>query len=281
MYLHWHYSTYIGTTYSGSYLPCQLLKLADNLRLRVRDVHIVLDDCSLVPGSPFAVGLSIDAISLLPTAPGDAPPTPAPVGSPARPRPASPVAAAAAAAAAPAAAALPPSVLSTASVAAGDADADAPPATPGSRPASPPAAESDLLQKTVRTALYSLPLLTVALLMMAVLTSLQKKTATLTLLQKPVRGSTASRGSLLTMTPRATAMTIYACYQVRIEGLVVRTCRRDLSEMLRDDFVATADLKASLSCSRSHSRSRTRTLSATLTPSVTRILSHTLTLSLC
>ena len=83
------------------------------------------------------------------------------------------------------------------------------------------------------------------------------------------------------MTPRAMAMTIHACYQVRIEGLVVRTCRRDLSEMLRDDFVATADLKASLSCSRSHSRSRTRTLSATLTPSVTRILSHTLTLSLC
>lgn len=115
----------------------------------------------LLPGyHPYQVGLSIDAISLLPTAPGDAPPTPAPVGSPARPRPASPVAAAAAAAAAPAAAALPPSVLSAASVAAGDADADAPPATPGSRPASPPAAESDLLQKTVRTALYSLPLLT-------------------------------------------------------------------------------------------------------------------------
>ena len=66
-----------------SFMTRQILRLADNLRLHVRDVHVVLDDCSLIPASPFAVGLSIDSITLLPTTESDAPPTPAPLVAPA------------------------------------------------------------------------------------------------------------------------------------------------------------------------------------------------------
>ena len=44
-----------------------LMRLLANLRLHVHDVRIVLEEDNLLPRSPFAIGLTIDAVSLLPT----------------------------------------------------------------------------------------------------------------------------------------------------------------------------------------------------------------------
>ena len=43
-----------------------LMRLLANLRLHVHDVRIVLEEDNLLPRSPFAIGLTIDSVSLLP-----------------------------------------------------------------------------------------------------------------------------------------------------------------------------------------------------------------------